>query len=74
MKAEEYFKNQWPYMFGWIGVDEREMERIVTSAWRAGNKEAWDTIANDREMLEGLLKDLDAEDVRREWESLRRGE
>ena len=76
MKAEEYFKDKWPYMFQWIGVDERAMEDIVTSAFRAGAKEeaeTWERRMKDRQFLEDELQELDRQDEQREQEDLRRG-
>jgi len=71
MKAEEYFNERWEnsHLLRWIGVDEGALRDIVCNAFRAGAK----SVCLDREMLEGLLQDMDQEDELREQEGLRRG-
>ena len=73
MKAEQYFEERYQnsYLMEWIGVDKRALGDIVCHAFRAGAKSVWDSL--DREMLEGLLDDMDADDCLKEQEELRRG-
>ena len=76
MKAEEYFKDQWPYLFEWINVDKRSMEYVITSAFRAGEKlseETWERRMKDRQFLEDELQALDLEDDLRQEAQLREG-
>ena len=71
MKAEQYFEEQYPHILKWLDIDERSVKWMITDAFKAGAKSVWDSL--DREMLEGLLADMDAGDCRREQEDLRRG-
>ena len=78
MKAEEYFEDMWANnaLFQWMGlnkVDMSSLKQIVVGAYKAGEKSVWESVSNDRRMLEGLIESLDQKDMWAEQEALREG-
>ena len=71
MNLRDKFKAKHPIF---SGVDENDQFfDFYSSGYRDGASDKHNEIANDREMLEGLLQEMDYQDELQEQEQLRRG-